>query len=188
MTIYIVDTDIDKCASYLDDQSLKEMITSISKVLCSVHYELIYDMPKKRVYTPLDVTKEYSKVIGQWSKWASKNDENYKYLVELGFKCLDEYCMRINADPHYIKNREIISWAEAHIPFLQKKTRMLNKLNELELPILIPNKYIVNSKISENVTISSYRNYLRNRLKRKNSIKHGDVIYTQRVMPSWVEL
>ncbi len=113
MTIYILDNDPVKCASYLDDKSLDRQIKSIAQVLCNVHHYQSFFKGNGDYANGVPLISSDKQDLQKWSHWARECPENYGYLCELGTACCNEWQYRFST---LHKNEKVIHWAIENSP------------------------------------------------------------------------
>ncbi len=208
MGIYILDTNSQKIAEYLDDRSLERMIKDIAQVLCNVHWETkpCLNCDKGNEYcectcmdndkAPLKYTKEC-----EWSHWARESKANYEWLVGLLLRLKFEYQYRFNK-AHPMLN--MISWARDNVPDLPEyeieqvgydsygeTVTETRELYSTPFPLVMPKRHITIRSISRQGTpdypehiIESYRNYYQAKLKAPISFYK----WTNQQKPDWINL
>jgi hypothetical protein len=137
VTIYILDQDTKLCAQMLDDTALSRAIREIAQVLCNVHWIccdlLLKDYQKTGKYNEFYPHKIPLSCKGEnnpWSTWTRECRANYRWMVELGMACCQEYTLRftkdrdVNAYPaltkfKYHKMQSVIEWARDNVPDLR---------------------------------------------------------------------
>ena len=206
MTIFILDEDQKKCAKYLDDKSLENMIKDIAHILRN-----IWDIESpllKHNFSSIDNLYHFDK----WSLWGRECKANYLYLVELGNYLIEEYLHRFKRHTKKFNKQDkyfrIFIWAINNIPDLplhKFEKCILNKdvivsggllgNQHGDIPLLMPLKYLstVNDssgRYKETNVIQSYRNYYNEKLKQKLLKKHPcdnmNVLWTKRQKPDWI--
>jgi hypothetical protein len=109
MTIFILDSDVEKCAQALDDNRLDAQIKAIAQTLRTVILDSI-DPDEDR--DPITKELKWNIAIknlgdGEWipktgtshhlfAKWARECVANYKYLVKLAQACCEELNFRFS--------------------------------------------------------------------------------------------
>ena len=85
MNIFVLDTDIQKCAEYHADQHVGKMILESTQMLCTVLYKNGVKAPYKPTHTRHPCTLWAGKSLSNW-KWlqslAASLNKEYKYRFE----------------------------------------------------------------------------------------------------------
>jgi len=133
MNIFVLDTDIDKCARYHCDKHLVKMITEHNQILGSIAYTANGIMKKK------DICPSFVK---QWfvdfprrhedgssnpygigyanhpcTKWAAESASNYEWLASLNLAMCKEYTARYRRRH---AGESITEWYHSNMPTLKK--------------------------------------------------------------------
>jgi len=135
MNIFILDTDVKKCAEYHNDKHVVKMILESAQLLCGVHHMTESSMD----YVPYKLSHKNHPC----SIWARENMSNYLWLCELGLELCKEYTHRYGRRH---KSQEVIEWCIENRP----------KIPEDDFttpPKAMPEEYKVND------VVQSYRNY-----------------------------
>ena len=207
MTIYILDQDPKKCAQYLDDRSLDNMIGDIAQVLCNVHRILNSEECKKH---NLPLNPDHRDFILKCQKWARECEANYLYFVEIGISLIFERnerqdWMGNSRDNFFYKNNKIIEWAGENIPDLPhsgfyRDEKGLHSVPDnisthlhTPFPLVMPKKYhFYEFGNLKPVIIESYRNYYQAKLKQRMDKMFKDdlhkIKWTRREKPEWLDL
>jgi hypothetical protein len=194
MTIFVLDADLQKAAQYLDDKQLNKQIKEIAQVLCNVHWMIRVPCPVCDVgdaedgCTCLPINNLEGKPLApklnnfewdEWSQWARECIANYKWLVEFGWRCLEEYWYR-HISPNltvlidektrtfinrWEKYRQIILWSKINKPDLLECAEITL------LPVDVPEKYKFVGQVMkyEYYVIHSYRDYYIAKLKKSKT-------------------
>ncbi|MBN2279157.1 MAG: hypothetical protein JXQ65_01100 [Candidatus Marinimicrobia bacterium] len=105
MNIFLLDKDIQKCATYHADQHVIKMILEYAQMLCTVLNENGLQAPYKSTHKKHPCTL-----------WAGESLSNWKWLRDLGLALNDEYKYRYGKREDH-KSAEIIrSLSEPPIP------------------------------------------------------------------------
>ena len=213
MTIFILDTDLQHSAQYLDDISLDKQIISIAWILTNTHYECYKNNFVKTKRIPLGFNR--NKVRIPWTRWSSSRKPNYNLLVEYGLISCKEWDYRM---PFIHSYKRFITWAQENVPELPRCnpncgfTRCHKTCNPAQIPSIVPKRHLVSEYIrltqehpavytrSENhLTIPSYRHYFKASLKNRiNKLTEGFSLkstremylhgqYSKRKMPEWLD-
>ena len=100
MNIFVLDLDVNKCASMYHNKHVVKMVLETAQMLCSAHEPDI--APYKRTH--------YNHPC---SKWARASTANYLWLCDLGKAIAQEYTKRYGKRH---KSEDVIDWCEQHIP------------------------------------------------------------------------
>ena len=135
MNIFILDSDVKKCAQYHVDKHVVKMILETAQLLCGVHHmisQVTQEVPYKLSH------KNHPCAI-----WARQSLSNYLYLCELGLELCNEYTYRYGKRH---KSEQVILWC------------INNKPNIPDLGFTEPAKAMPDEcKVGS--TVDSYRNY-----------------------------
>lgn len=217
MAIFILDTKLKESAEALDDKSLDSMIRVIAQVLCQIHFQYIdYHAPttdeasRMAADIPIQAANVFDKRRNAWANWGYESCANYKYLVEFGLECSDEWTWRRHSsqllEPEFHKMHSIIEWTHDNMPNLPEfilADKGKNRCNlpivdkvyfkMTPLPLVMPKKYLYHSSCKEKneeeyllkYAMLSYRRYYSHSL-----IKNRKVIptWTRREKPEWLNL
>jgi hypothetical protein len=135
MNIFLLDTDIRKCAQYHCDKHVVKMILETAQLLCGVHHmtdQVTDQVPYKLSH------KNHPCAI-----WSRESLSNYLYLCDLGLELCKEYTYRYGKRH---KSQDVIEWCVTNKPNICDK--------EFTEPArAMPNEYKLDS------VVESYRNY-----------------------------
>jgi hypothetical protein len=179
----------------LDDKTLSRQIRNIAQVLCNVHHAdiaCLTDIKKieeASAKIPLP-QKRFAEDKICW--WARECRANYLKLVDMGYKCMDEYVYRFNDYPDFGCGKNFLLWAVENVPDLPygKIDKDCLQCDNDEkgsygqpcdthawgtatpFPLVMPDKYIIfdcdfYEPTAEICIIESYRNYYRAKIKNK---------------------
>ena len=132
MNIFILDTDVRKCAEYHCDKHVVKMILESSQLLCGAHWVVGGEAPYK-----------LSHKNHPCSIWVRESLSNYLYLCELGLELCKEYTYRYGKRH---KSQDVIEWC------VTNKVTICDK-GFTDPPKAMPDEYKVGS------VVDSYRNY-----------------------------
>ena len=135
MNIFILDTDVKKCAEYHNDKHVVKMMLESAQLLCGVHH-----MTESNVN---NVPYRLSHKNHPCSIWARENMSNYLWLCELGLELCKEYTYRYGRRH---KSQDVIEWCVENRP-------MIPENDFTEPPKAMPDVYKVDD------VVESYRNY-----------------------------
>ncbi len=189
MTIYILDDDPNKCAEYLHDKSLTDMLRDIAQVLCNVHWlqfkktNKIHEVPLQSKNMVPRINKVNGKInhthVSEWTKWASESESNYIYLCNLGIELYLESVYRFSINKINMKYKDVIRWCWYNVPnFVENK--------EFKLPLIIPNKYKkVYSYNEGSIVIQFNRKYFNEII---GNLEEYKLKWTKRKKPEWLKV
>ena len=135
MNIFILDTDVKKCAIYHNDKHVVKMILETAQLLCGVHH-----MTKNN---PQDIPYKLSHKNHPCSIWARQNLSNYFWLCELGLELCNEYTFRYGKRH---KSQDVIEWCITNHPSIPDG-------NFTDPPKAMPDQY------KNGTVVESYRQY-----------------------------
>lgn len=191
--IYILDTNLAKCAQMLDDKSLDKMIKNIAQILCNVHYRQSVDS-ETYINIPLKPGKaEGWEFTCKWTKWGSECKANYEYLHKLGWQCLKEKVHRFGCDREWENYRNIVLWAQDNVPDLPLYKKLLSNSSHTPFPLVMPKKYQTFYKNAhedfpnQNWHIVAFRDYYKEKL---NRYRKGDLkisTWTRQEIPYFIK-
>lgn len=156
MNIFILDTDIVKCAQYHTDKHVVKMITETAQLLCSAYY--YQDKFKDEI--PYTLTHANHPC----AKWVRHSIKNWEWLLMLGVYLYKEYMHRFGNKTHKAGN--VILWCYEHRPNLSD-----NGLTMFEQ--CMPEQY------KDSNPVTAYRNYY-------NGEKKELFKWTGRTIPYWI--
>lgn len=135
MNIFVLDTDVKKCAEYHNDKHVVKMILESAQLLCGVHH-----MTESNIS---DIPYKLSHKNHPCSVWARENISNYFWLCELGIELCKEYTYRYGRRH---KSQDVIEWCIMNHPSISNE-------DFTEPPKAMPEEYKVED------VVQSYRNY-----------------------------
>jgi len=135
MNIFVLDTDVKKCAEYHNDKHVVKMILESAQLLCGVHHMV--------ESTYIDVPYKLSHKNHPCSIWARENISNYLWLCELGLELCREYTYRYGRRH---KSQDVIEWCIDNHPNVPEG-------DFTQPPKAMPDHYKVDD------VVQSYRNY-----------------------------
>jgi hypothetical protein len=134
MNIFVLDTDVEKCAKDHCDKHCVKMILETAQLLCGVHWSTGGDAPYR-----------LSHKNHPCSIWARESYSNYVWLTDLGFALCNEYQNRYGK---IHKSKAILEWCLVNRPNIPD-------VGLTPQPKAMPDEYKVDD------IIESYRNYYR---------------------------
>jgi hypothetical protein len=134
MNIFVLDTDIEKCAKDHCDKHCVKMILESCQILCGVHWSTGGDAPYR-----------LSHKNHPCSIWARTSYSNYVWLTDLGLELCKEYERRYGK---IHKTKSVLEWC------------LTNKPNIPDLG-LTPHAKAMPDEYKVDDVIESYRNYYR---------------------------
>jgi hypothetical protein len=139
MNIFILDTDIEKCAEYHCDKHVVKMILETTQLLCTANNLLGGKSPYKSTHTnhPCAI-------------WARESRSNWLWLHDLGMSLCREYTHR------YGKLHKC-QYVLEHLKI--PKSRHFNSITMTPFALAMPNEYKTKDPVE------SYRNYYINEKK-----------------------
>lgn len=148
MNIFILDTDIKKCAYYHNDKHVVKMILETAQMLCTVCHKHNIEQKYKPVHRKHPCTL-----------WAEQSLDNYLWLCELGLELGEEYTRR------YGKVHKSVAIIEQCI------------MNHPKLPEngLTPFAQAMPDQYKSRDAVTAYRRYYINDKKEMSTWKHGVV-------------
>jgi len=209
MTIYILDSNSELCAKYLDDNSLDSMICDMAQVLCNAHFH----NPIKSGFVSCSWIPLSQKKECKWTRWIRECKANYLWLVDLLYECLMEYRYRLSGHKMY----KVLCWARDNVPDLPNIVKnnthstisigikdCSNPIHHTTLPLVMPEKYLKIYPFRMINVIESYQAYYLAMLNKKiHKIDDMDVCkcsicdkafkskkfkWTNREIPQWLQL
>jgi len=153
MNIFILDTDVKKCAEYHNDKHVVKMILESAQLLCGVHHMTESSMD----YVPYKLSHKNHPC----SIWARENMSNYLWLCELGLELCKEYTYRYGRRH---KSQDVIEWCIENRPTIPED-------DFTQLPKAMPEEYKVND------VVQSYRNYYCGDKKHFSKWKNREIPY-----------
>jgi hypothetical protein len=171
MNIFVLDRDVDRCASYLHDSHLRKMIVESAQMLCTAHrvldnkdtirYEGRYkDTLVDNIY---ELYKE-THTNHPCTVWTRETLGNYLWHFKLFYSMGCEYMYRFG------KSHK--SYMSLSLP-LSSPPNNINRSREMTLhPLVMPDIYKVDD------AVESYREYYR-----KEKVNMSK--YTKREKPKW---
>lgn len=153
MNIFILDTDVKKCAEYHNDKHVVKMILESAQLLCGVHHMTESSMD----YVPYKLSHKNHPC----SIWARENMSNYLWLCELGLELCKEYTYRYGRRH---KSQEVIEWCIENRPTIPED-------DFTTPPKAMPEEYKVND------VVQSYRNYYCGDKKHFSKWKNREIPY-----------
>lgn len=134
MNIFVLDTDVNKCAKDHCDKHCVKMILESVQILCGVHWVTGVQAPYKLTH------KNHPCSI-----WARESYSNYVWLTDLTLALCNEYEKRYG---RIHKSKTVLEWCITNKPNISD-----NGLTEH--PKAMPDEYKVDD------VVESYRNYYR---------------------------
>lgn len=135
MNIFILDLDLEKCATYHVNKHVVKMCVEYAQLLCNAHH-----ISGSESSIPYKLTHKNHPC----SVWVRECIENYKWLCDLALFLCKEY--RIRYDKIH-KSEAVIKWAKKNQPNL-KSLKSLTKF-----AIAMP------AECQLDTAVNSYRNY-----------------------------
>lgn len=178
MNLFILDTDIDKCAHFHVDKHAVKMVTETAQMLSTAHRVLDGSMSviksptnrNQKVWSVHDSVRETSlykstHINHPCSVWIRQSSENYNWVYSMLAALSQEYTRR------YGKVHKIFR-TELHT-ILSSKPDNIRAGSLTPFALAMPDQY----KVSD--PVESYRNYYREAKKHIHSWKHGKI-------PEWI--
>lgn len=135
MNVFVLDTDLRKCAEYHTDKHVVKMITETAQLLSSAYYST-----HEENLAPYQL----SHYNHPWAKWARNNLTNWMWLSLLGNELYVEYKYRYG-DKHHLGGDMIY--------YMRKFPPSLAPGRLTEMPLCMPDECKLDT------TVESYRNY-----------------------------
>lgn len=137
MNVFVLDTDLQKCAEYHTDKHIVKMITETCQLLSSAYY-----------YTGEEAFAPYRKshYNHPWAKWARASLNNWMWLAYFGICLYGEYKYRYQKNSH--RAGDLILYMLRFPPNLESSTMT-------PMPLCMPDECKTTS------VVESYRNYYR---------------------------
>ena len=162
MNIFILDSDVKKCAQYHVDKHVVKMILETAQLLCGVHHmisQVTQEVPYKLSH------KNHPCAI-----WARQSLSNYLYLCELGLELCKEYTYRYGKQHKCESMLDTLAFVPSNIP---------------DKPFTEPTPAMPDACKVSGDSIESYRNYYFMEKKRMWSWS-GKI--NSRMTPSWLPI
>ena len=102
MNIFVLDSDIKKCAQYHNNKHVVKMILESAQLLCTAHWELGGEAPYKKTH--------HNHPCGVWAR---QSKSNYMWLCKLGLQLCKEFEHRFHKKH---KTKDVILWCLQNIP------------------------------------------------------------------------
>lgn len=156
MNIFILDSNIDRCARYHCDKHVIKMITEYNQILSTACF--LHRIHIEGMYRPTHINHPCV-------KWTLESKENFKYLLRLNIALTKEYTHRYGK----------IHAGERLIPLFKKILKFYPKGigGMTDFPICVNKENILGSDV-----ISEYRNFY-------NNDKARFCTWKNRNKPSW---
>lgn len=145
MNIFILSTNIERCARYLCDKHVVKMGTEAAQMLSTAHWFHEGRQPEGNIeiYKP---THQHH----QCSVWARKNEKNYLWLCDMGLAITKEYTYRYDK---VMKTESVLHFLKENVPeSISGKGKRIS-------PFVIGFKQ--EEYIHPGDVVKSYRNYYR---------------------------
>lgn len=159
MNIFVLDTDVTKCAQYHCDKHIVKMPLETAQMISFVYY--------KQTEKPKVDLMAFSKTHDKHpcSIWLQNSLSNFVYGCELGIKLVEEYRFRYNSQKH-----------ERALQIFQSSLLCLPEIEDkglTQFALAMPEQY------KTDCAVTSYRNYY---LAEKVQFLN----YTKRDIPLWI--
>jgi len=151
MNIFVLDTDVRKCAEYHNDKHVVKMILETAQLLCGVHHMTDSNS--------LNIPYKLSHKNHPCSIWVRENTSNYFWLCELGLELCKEYTFRYMRRH---KSQDVIEWCVENCPNIPDG-------DFTDPPKAMPEQYKTQS------VVESYRNYYIGEKKSFSNWKNRDI-------------
>lgn len=155
-----------KCASLYCDQHIRKMILETAQLLSFAHHRFPNGARENKIY-------KYSKGHGNHpcAKWVYESQENYNWLVNLGWALIVEYKFRFGKDH-----------ATATVMgYLKRKMPALPQVPMTPFALVMPEEYWHIEKVSKpNVIYNPVKSYRKYYAAEKQEFKRGPALYTKR--------
>ena len=135
MNIFVLDTDIDKCAEYHCDQHVIKMILESVQILCTALNKKGFTAPYKSTHV------KHPCVL-----WVEQSYDNFLWLTELTFA--------LNAEYRYRYDKQTDHKSIAILKQIQKEEFKFEMNGLTSFPQAMPDKFKV-----ENDAVTAYRNF-----------------------------
>lgn len=145
MNIFVLDEEPGLAARYHNNIHVVKMITESCQILSTAHIQMGGEKHPE-LYKPTHINHPCT-------RWASANNENFNWLLNLASALVEEYDMRFGKPNKFLEARKILA--------LFEKRNFINWSAMTPFPIVMPAHYKVDMKYrhwSENAMLS-YRRY-----------------------------
>lgn len=172
MNIFILDSDVYKCAEYVHDTHANKMLIETGQLLSTAIWCLNSAWAEEQ-YPKIYLLTHYNHPM---NKWVRANYFNFEWTYQLFKAYSNEYVYRFNKT--HLTTKKLSKTFKIYIDQFLKKD--LPQKNDMQIPLCMPNKY----KIDDNI-IESYRNFYINE---KLTDKNGKSLekWTNRKRPFWI--
>lgn len=150
MNIFILDNDINKSASYLNDKHIVKMVLEHTQLLCSQFEK--GEAPYKR-----------SHYNHPCSIWCRESKENYEWLIKYTEVMFKEYTKRYNK---VHKSQQVLEWCKNNYTRLNLPSKGLTRFAQA-----MPEQY------KNKDAVKAYRDYYNNEKSHIATWKNGNVPY-----------
>jgi len=138
MNIFVLDTNVNKCAEYHNNKHVVKMVLETAQLLCGVHHMTKGEKDIENIPYRLS-HKNHPCAI-----WARTCIENYIWLCKLGIALSEEYTVRYGKTH---KSQQVIQWCYDNLPNINSNGQMS------EFPLAMP------EECKKDTAVNSYRNY-----------------------------
>lgn len=118
MNIFVLDTNLKKCAEYHVDRHIVKMPTEMAQMISFAYYHNhLWNKPIP------DFIMKFSKThnLHPCSKWIRESRENFIFACQLGLELYNEYQYRYNKPDKHQRAKSIFEFGLANVPNLESK-------------------------------------------------------------------
>jgi hypothetical protein len=153
MNIFILDEDLETCASYMVDKHVVKMLTEYAQMLSTAQR-----------YYGIDIGYKSTHLNHPCTKWVCESNSNYNYLVNLSKAVHNEYKLRYGQNKIHGAFKMIDE-------FLSIPPSNMPDIGLTPFPQAMPDIY------KSGDAIEAYRNYYRGEKQHISKWKHNNIPY-----------